>query len=93
VTGKQPQQPKGDDQMTDGNHIFSGLKVLDLASFIAGPAATTILADFGADVIKVKPPGTGDPYRFFSTTPPNPVGDFNYAWQLTNWNKRRIAST
>jgi DNA-binding CsgD family transcriptional regulator len=31
--------------MTDGNHIFSGLKVLDLASFIAGPATTTIPAD------------------------------------------------
>ena len=77
--------------MIDGNHIFSGLKVLDLASFIAGPAATTILADFGADVVKVEPPGTGDPYRFFSTTPPNPVSDFNYAWQLTNRNKRSIA--
>jgi crotonobetainyl-CoA:carnitine CoA-transferase CaiB-like acyl-CoA transferase len=77
--------------MTDGNHIFSGLKVLDLASFIAGPAATTILADFGADVVKVEPPGMGDPYRFFSATPPNPVSDFNYAWQLTNRNKRSIA--
>jgi crotonobetainyl-CoA:carnitine CoA-transferase CaiB-like acyl-CoA transferase len=49
--------------MIDGNHIFSGLKVLDLASFIAGPAATTILADFGADVVKVEPPVTGDPAR------------------------------
>ena len=77
--------------MTDGDQIFSGLKVLDLASFIAGPAAATILADFGADVVKVEPPGTGDPYRFFSTTPPNPVSDFNYAWQLTNRNKRSIA--
>lgn len=91
MTGKQVRQRKGDDQMTDGNHIFSGLKVLDLASFIAGPAATTILADFGADVVKVEPPGTGDPYRFFSATPPNPVSDFNYAWQLTNRNKRSIA--
>lgn len=77
--------------MTDGDQIFSGLKVLDLASFIAGQAAATILADFGADVVKVEPPGTGDPYRFFSTTPPNPVSDFNYAWQLTNRNKRSIA--
>lgn len=77
--------------MNDSIHIFSGLKVLDLASFIAGPAATTILADFGADVVKVEPPGTGDPYRFFSSTPPNPVSDFNYAWQLTNRNKRSIA--
>jgi crotonobetainyl-CoA:carnitine CoA-transferase CaiB-like acyl-CoA transferase len=77
--------------MIGGDHIFSGLKVLDLASFIAGPAATTILADFGADVVKVEPPVTGDPYRFFSTTPPNPVSEFNYAWQLTNRNKRSIA--
>ncbi|MCJ9696459.1 CoA transferase [Rhizobium sp. PRIMUS64] len=77
--------------MTGATHIFSGLKVLDLASYIAGPAAATILADFGADVIKVEPPGTGDVYRFFSAMPPNPVSDFNYAWQLTNRNKRSIA--
>jgi crotonobetainyl-CoA:carnitine CoA-transferase CaiB-like acyl-CoA transferase len=77
--------------MTDGQHVFSGLKVVDLASYIAGPAATTILADFGADVIKIEPPGTGDVYRFFSAMPPNPVANTNYAWQLTNRNKRSIA--
>ncbi|EHP43403.1 L-carnitine dehydratase/bile acid-inducible protein F [Cupriavidus basilensis OR16] len=65
--------------------------MLDLASYIAGPAATTILADFGADVIKIEPPGTGDVYRLFSTMPPNPVANTNYAWQLTNRNKRSIA--
>src|ERR1700722_17702344 len=37
-------------------NIFSGLKVVDLASFIAGPSAAVILSDFGADVIKVEPP-------------------------------------
>src|SRR6266478_4812639 len=42
--------------MPDEN-IFSGLKVVDLASFIAGPSAATILSDFGADVIKIEPPG------------------------------------
>jgi formyl-CoA transferase len=77
--------------MTGTSHIFSGLKVLDLASYIAGPAAATILGDFGADVIKVEPPGMGDTYRFFSAMPPNPVSDVNYAWQLTNRNKRSIA--
>ena len=41
------------------DNIFSGLKVVDLASFIAGPSAAVILSDFGADVIKVEPP-TGD---------------------------------
>ena len=41
--------------MADEN-IFSGLKVVELASFIAGPSAATMLSDFGADVIKVEPP-------------------------------------
>src|SRR5215469_5389673 len=77
--------------MGESENIFSGLKVLDLASYIAGPAATTILSDFGATVIKVEPPGIGDPYRFLYSIPPNPVCDRNYAWQLTNRNKRGIA--
>jgi crotonobetainyl-CoA:carnitine CoA-transferase CaiB-like acyl-CoA transferase len=77
--------------MSTETYIFSGLKVLDLASYIAGPAAATILADFGADVIKVEPPKLGDLYRYFSQTAPNPASSFNYAWQLTNRNKRGIA--
>lgn len=77
--------------VTSQDSLFSGLKVVDLASFIAGPAATTILSDFGADVIKVEPPGMGDPYRYFYLTPPNPSCATNYAWQLTNRNKRSIA--
>ena len=71
--------------------IFSGLRVVDLASFIAGPGATTVLSDFGADVIKVEPPGIGDPYRFLYRTPPNPPLQENYTWQLTNRNKRSVA--
>jgi crotonobetainyl-CoA:carnitine CoA-transferase CaiB-like acyl-CoA transferase len=71
--------------------IFSGLKVIDCASFIAGPAATTILSDFGADVVKVEPPGIGDPYRFLYRLAPNPVSEKNYTWQLTNRNKRSLA--
>jgi formyl-CoA transferase len=76
--------------MSENENIFSGLKVVDLASFIAGPASTTILSDFGATVVKVEPPGIGDPYRYFSATPPNPVSEHNYAWELTNRNKRSL---
>ena len=43
--------------------IFDGLKVIDCASFIAGPAAATVMSDFGAAVVKIEPPGMGDPYR------------------------------
>jgi len=72
------------------DNIFSDLRVVDLASFIAGPAAATVLSDFGADVIKVEPPGIGDPYRYFYKTPPNPLLTENYTWQLTNRNKRSL---
>ena len=71
--------------------IFSGLKVLDCASFIAGPAAGTILSDFGADVIKIEPPGKGDPHRFLYALEPNPRNKRNYFWQLDNRNKRGLA--
>ena len=42
---------------------LQGLKVLELGQLIAGPFAGKTLADFGADVIKIEPPGTGDPLR------------------------------
>jgi crotonobetainyl-CoA:carnitine CoA-transferase CaiB-like acyl-CoA transferase len=74
-----------------GDNLFSGLKVLDFASFIAGPAATTVLSDFGAEVVKVEPPRIGDPYRYLYLTPPNPRLKENYTWQLTNRNKRSLA--
>jgi crotonobetainyl-CoA:carnitine CoA-transferase CaiB-like acyl-CoA transferase len=77
--------------MSAESNIFSGLKVVDFASFIAGPAAATILSDFGAEVVKVEPPGAGDPYRYLTQIPPNPVSEVNYAWQLTNRNKRSLA--
>lgn len=73
------------------NGIFDGLKVLDCASFIAAPAAATVLSDFGADVIKIEPPGAGDPYRNLPNLPGYPVSDQNYAWMLEARNKRSLA--
>ncbi|MFE7394513.1 CaiB/BaiF CoA transferase family protein [Streptomyces sp. NPDC057582] len=73
-------------------HLLEGLRVVDVASFIAAPAAATILGDFGADVVKVEAPRTGDAYRALSRVPPNPrVDGVNYPWQLDNRNKRSIA--
>lgn len=65
--------------------ILEGIKVIDAASFIAGPAAATVMADFGADVIKVEPLH-GDSYR---TLAARYRTDFN--WQLTSRNKRGLA--
>ena len=72
------------------DNIFSGLKVVDFASFIAGPAAAVILADFGADVIKVESP-KGDLQRFLHNYPPLPRAQENYPWHLDNRNKRGVA--
>jgi len=73
-----------------GDNIFSGLKVVDMASFIAGPSAAVILSDFGAEVIKVEPP-TGDAWRRGHLLPPQPRAKDPYPWHLANRNKRGIA--
>jgi crotonobetainyl-CoA:carnitine CoA-transferase CaiB-like acyl-CoA transferase len=71
------------------DNIFSDLKVVDLASFIAGPSAAVILSDFGADVIKVEPP-SGDLWRIGHKIPPQPQSEDAYPWHLANRNKRGI---
>jgi formyl-CoA transferase len=71
-------------------NIFSGLNVVDLASFIAGPSAAVILSDFGAEVIKVEPPG-GEIWRHGQDIPPQPFAKDPYPWHLANRNKRGMA--
>jgi formyl-CoA transferase len=69
------------------DNIFSGLKVVDFASFIAGPGAAVILSDFGADVVKVEPPA-GELWRIGHKIPPQPQAKDAYPWHLANRNKR-----
>ena len=69
------------------DNIFSGLKVVDFASFIAGPSAAVILSDFGADVLKVEPPA-GELWRVGHKIPPQPQAKDAYPWHLANRNKR-----
>ena len=71
------------------DNIFSGLKVVDFASFVAAPGAAVILSDFGADVIKVEPPN-GDPWRHGHKIAPQPEADEPYQFHLANRNKRSI---
>jgi crotonobetainyl-CoA:carnitine CoA-transferase CaiB-like acyl-CoA transferase len=75
--------------MTTDN-IFSGLKVVDFASYIAAPSAAVILSDFGADVIKVEPP-SGDAWRNGHRVPQQPQAKDPYQWHLANRNKRGMA--
>src|ERR1700745_1533391 len=68
-------------------NIFSGLKVVDFASFIAGPRAALLVPDFGPDVIKVEP-RSGDLWRHGHQIPPQPQAEDAYPWHLANRNKR-----
>jgi formyl-CoA transferase len=66
---------------------LAGLKVLELGQLIAGPFAAKTLGDFGADVIKVEPPGTGDPLRHWRML----LDGTSLWWQVQSRNKRSIA--
>src|SRR6266576_834050 len=77
------------ENITTTDNIFSGLKVVDLSSFVAGPGAAVILSDFGADVIKVEPP-KGELWRIGNKIPPQPLSNVPYMWNLNNRNKRGI---
>ena len=65
---------------------LDGIRVVELANWLAAPAATALLRDLGADVVKIEPPA-GDAYRgletFFKL-------DHNYAFELDNRGKRSI---
>jgi crotonobetainyl-CoA:carnitine CoA-transferase CaiB-like acyl-CoA transferase len=82
-------QRPGSGGMSAGR-LFEGLRVIDAASFIAGPVATTILADFGAEVVKIEPPD-GDIYRHRTGGPGVPESPYNYRWIVDNRTKRGLA--
>ena len=72
------------------DYLLSGLKVIDCATVIAAPAAAMMLADFGADVIKIEQPGEGDMLRMLSDISGFET-DSNWFWELDGRNKRSIA--
>jgi crotonobetainyl-CoA:carnitine CoA-transferase CaiB-like acyl-CoA transferase len=77
--------------MVDSVLPLAGLRVLDISSFIAAPAAAVVLGDWGADVIKVEAP-EGDPNRTIMNDSANyPKAEVNYPWLMESRNKRSIA--
>ncbi|MEI8268296.1 MAG: CaiB/BaiF CoA-transferase family protein [Betaproteobacteria bacterium] len=66
---------------------LGGLKVLELGQLIAGPFAAKTLADFGAEVIKIEPPGSGDPLRKWRLL----KDGTSVWWQVQSRNKRSLA--
>jgi crotonobetainyl-CoA:carnitine CoA-transferase CaiB-like acyl-CoA transferase len=66
---------------------LEGFRIVDLTAFITGPLATMILADQGAEVIKVEPPGLGDVWRYVGTA----RGGISAMFASCNRSKRSIA--
>ncbi|MFM8623804.1 MAG: CaiB/BaiF CoA transferase family protein [Betaproteobacteria bacterium] len=66
---------------------LAGLKVIELGQLIAGPFAAKTLSDFGAEVIKIEPPGTGDPLRQWRLIKEGT----SVWWQVQSRNKRSLA--
>jgi crotonobetainyl-CoA:carnitine CoA-transferase CaiB-like acyl-CoA transferase len=77
--------------MTETGLPLAGLRVLDISSFIAAPAAAVVLGDWGADVIKIEGPD-GDANRKIMHDSANyPKAEVNYPWQMDSRNKRSLA--
>jgi len=67
------------------NGVLGGVRVVEQGTFITGPCAGMMLADLGADVVKVENPGGGDPYRSFKG------GFYSAHFQAYNRNKCSVA--
>jgi crotonobetainyl-CoA:carnitine CoA-transferase CaiB-like acyl-CoA transferase len=73
----------------DAPKALEGIRVVDFTHFIAGPLATMILADMGAEIIKVEAPGRGDDLRRYPPLHPDLLHGAPFLW--TNRNKRSVA--
>lgn len=71
--------------------VFDGLKVIDAAGYVAAPGAATLLSDFGAEVVKIEPPGEGDGFRNVYRMPNQAVSEHNYLWTMVARNRRALA--
>ena len=72
--------------------MFEGVRVLELAQWVFVPATGAVLADLGADVIKIENPRTGDPYRGLATMGiAAEVGGVNLNWEQNNRGKKSLA--
>lgn len=71
-------------------NVLEGIKVIEVAAMAAAPSATVILADLGAEVIKVEPP-SGDMWRYGNKVPGMPPSDIPYTTFIQNRTKKSVA--
>lgn len=71
--------------------IFEGVRVIELAQYVFVPAATTLMADHGAEVIKIEPPIKGDPYRTLRVGDGRETAKANLSMEQNNRGKKSVA--
>ncbi|MCZ8324970.1 MAG: CaiB/BaiF CoA-transferase family protein [Sphingomonadaceae bacterium] len=71
--------------MAENTGALKGLRVVELGQLLAGPFCGQLLGDMGADVIKVEPPGAGDPFRVWG------MGDQKVVWEVLARNKKSVS--
>ena len=76
--------------MSEMTGAMQGVRVLEVAQWWFVPAAGAILADWGAEVLKIEHPETGDPQRGLVTSGLLPKGGFNFMWEQPNRGKRSV---
>ncbi len=69
---------------------MDGVKVVELAVWVAGPATSGLLADWGAEVVKIEAPPAGDPYRAFYSAAAGIPLPINPMFELDNRGKRSL---
>jgi len=74
-------------QQARSSQALAGVRVIEMGQLIAGPFAGKVLAEFGADVVKIEPPGTGDPLRSWRLL----KDGTSLWWQVQSRNKRSLA--
>ena len=74
--------------MSEAVQPLAGVKVVDIANFLAGPVASMFLADFGAEVVKVERPDTGDELRFWG----NDRNGVGLMYKMVNRNKQSVTA-
>ena len=71
--------------------MFHGVRIVELAQYVFVPGASVMMADQGAEVIKIEPPGVGDPYRTLKIGDGREIEGVNLAMEQNNRNKKSLA--
>ena len=80
--------PSAEEHESEARLPMTGIRVLDLGTFLAGPHAASVLGEFGAEVLKIEHPIAGDPMRRFGT--PTKRHDATLAWLSEARNRKSV---